>query len=206
MNSIFKIILGNILITGAYAFITVPNGIVNGGITSFSMIMSLVTGVSISIYTNCITVLLLALCLVFLGKNYLAKSILSSVCYMLFFSFFNSINIKYVQLPIIVYVLLASVLVGVGYYLCLSAKSSTVGFDVIALILHKKNNNIQISKVMRYINFSVILFGLFSYGIKSVVFGIIFTYIQTTVIHFLLEKSDFTNNVYRVLKHFREAF
>lgn len=34
-----KIILGNFLITGAYAFITVPNEIVNGGVTSFSMIL-----------------------------------------------------------------------------------------------------------------------------------------------------------------------
>lgn len=30
---------GNILITGAYAFITVPNKIVNGGVTSFSMVL-----------------------------------------------------------------------------------------------------------------------------------------------------------------------
>lgn len=34
-----KIILGNFLITGAYAFITVPNEIVNGGVISFSMIL-----------------------------------------------------------------------------------------------------------------------------------------------------------------------
>ena len=34
-----SIILGNLLITGAYAFITVPNKIVNGGVTSFSMIL-----------------------------------------------------------------------------------------------------------------------------------------------------------------------
>ena len=34
-----SIILGNLLITGAYAFITVPNKIVNRGVTSFSMFM-----------------------------------------------------------------------------------------------------------------------------------------------------------------------
>lgn len=206
MNSIIKIILGNMLITGAYAFITVPNGIVNGGITSFSMILSSVTGVDISIYTNCITILLLILCLIFLGKNYFAKSIVSSVCYMLFFSIFNGLNIEFIQLPILVDVLLASVLVGIGYYFCLSAKSSTVGFDVIALILHSKNENIQISKVMRYINFIVILFGLFSYGIYSVLFGILFTYIQTAVIHLLLEQSNLKVNVYQFIKRFREVF
>mgnify|MGYP006974995451 CR=1 FL=1 len=31
----FRIFLGNILLTGAYAFITVPKIILNGGVTSF---------------------------------------------------------------------------------------------------------------------------------------------------------------------------
>lgn len=205
MNSIFKIILGNIFITGAYAFITVPNGIVNGGITSFSMILSSFTGIGISFFTNCVTILLLILCLIFLGKDYLAKSILSSVCYMLFFSIFSSLDIGYIQFPMLIDVLLASILVGIGYYLCLSARSSTVGFDVIALILHHKNKNIQISKVMRYINFIVILFGLFSYGIYSVLFGILFTYIQTAVIHLLLEQTNFAENLHRFMRKFREV-
>lgn len=206
MQSIAKIILGNILITASYAFITVPNGIVNGGITSFSMILSSVTGISISIYTNLITVILLLFCLLFLGRNYLAKSIISSVCYMVFFSIFSSLNMGYLHLPIWMNVFVASILVGIGYYLCLSAKSSTVGFDVIALILHSKNEKIQVSKVMRYINFAVILAGLFSYGLYSVLFGILFTYVQTTVIHLLLEQSEFTENLQQFFKKIREVF
>ncbi len=206
MQSIAKIILGNILITASYAFITVPNGIVNGGITSFSMILSSVTGISISIYTNLITVILLLFCLLFLGRNYLAKSIISSVCYMVFFSIFSSLNMGYLHLPIWINVFVASILVGIGYYLCLSAKSSTVGFDVIALILHSKNEKIQVSKVMRYINFAVILAGLFSYGLYSVLFGILFTYVQTTVIHLLLEQSEFTENLQQFFKKIREVF
>lgn len=63
MISILKIVVGNLLITFSYAFITVPNEIVNGGVTSFSMILSSVTDLGISFYTNCITILLLVLCL-----------------------------------------------------------------------------------------------------------------------------------------------
>ena len=152
MISILKIVVGNLLITFSYAFITVPNGIVNGGVTSFSMILSSVTDLGIFFYTNCITILLLVLCLFFLGKSYLAKSIVSSACYMLFFSFFNGIGFGFASIPMIISVLIAGLLVGIGYFLCLSAESSTVGFDVIALILHNKNNKIKVSKAMRYIN------------------------------------------------------
>lgn len=38
MKRIVCIFAGNVLITGTYAFITVPNEIINGGITSFSQL------------------------------------------------------------------------------------------------------------------------------------------------------------------------
>ena len=205
MISILKIVVGNLLITFSYAFITVPNGIVNGGVTSFSMILSSVTDLGISFYTNCITILLLVLCLFFLGKSYLAKSIVSSACYMLFFSFFNGIDFGFASIPMIISVLIAGLLVGIGYFLCLSAESSTVGFDVIALILHNKNNKIKVSKAMRYINLFVILLGLFSYGLLAVIYGVIFTYIQTTVVHLFLEdnvRENVKNFYYRVKEGF----
>ena len=205
MISILKKVVGNLLITFSYAFITVPNGIVNGGVTSFSMILSSVTDLGISFYTNCITILLLVLCLFFLGKSYLAKSIVSSACYMLFFSFFNGIGFGFASIPMIISVLIAGLLVGIGYFLCLSAESSTVGFDVIALILHNKNNKIKVSKAMRYINLFVILLGLFSYGLLAVIYGVIFTYIQTTVVHLLLEDNvieNVKNFYYRVKEGF----
>ncbi len=205
MISILKIVVGNLLITFSYAFITVPNGIVNGGVTSFSMILSSVTDLGISFYTNCITILLLVLCLFFLGKSYLAKSIVSSACYMLFFSLFNGIGFGFASIPMIISVLIAGLLVGIGYFLCLAAESSTVGFDVIALILHNKNNKIKVSKAMRYINLFVILLGLFSYGLLAVIYGVIFTYIQTTVVHLLLEDNvieNVKNFYYRVKEGF----
>lgn len=205
MISILKIVVGNLLITFSYAFITVPNGIVNGGVTSFSMILSSVTDLGISFYTNCITILLLVLCLFFLGKSYLAKSIVSSACYMLFFSFFNGIGFGFASIPMIISVLIAGLLVGIGYFLCLAVESSTVGFDVIALILHNKNNKIKVSKAMRYVNLFVILLGLFSYGLLAVIYGVIFTYMQTTVVHLLLEDNvieNVKNFYYRVKEGF----
>lgn len=59
MKRIISIILGNILITGTYAFITVPNEIINGGITSFSMILEKLSRIDISIFVNLTTILLL---------------------------------------------------------------------------------------------------------------------------------------------------
>ena len=50
MREVLRIIAGNICITGAYAFITVPCHIVNGGITSFSMILHNFINMDISFF------------------------------------------------------------------------------------------------------------------------------------------------------------
>lgn len=68
-----KIIIGNLLITGAYAFITVPNKIVNGGVTSFSMILEQITSINLTYLVNFITLLLMLCCYLFLGKIFFSR-------------------------------------------------------------------------------------------------------------------------------------
>ncbi len=191
MQSIFKIIIGNLLITFAYAFFTVPNHIINGGVTSFAMVVQNYLPFAISTITNVFVVILLFISYIFLGKAFLIKSLLSSVCYMFFFSTFNVIH-NYFSIPIVlpVSVIVASVLVGTGYFFCLNAGASAVGFDVIALVIHKKHSKADVALTMRYINYGVLLLGIIAYGIWAVVIGIVFTYLQTAVLGILFKKKE----------------
>ena len=186
LRDILKIIIGNILLTAAYAFITVPNKIVNGGVTSCSLIISNFLPVDISIIANIFTVILLALCFFKLGKENFLKSIISSICYMGFLSFFRSLGIEFIMNPLIC-VVIASILVGMGYYLCISANASTVGFDVIALIVNKKYPMIQVGTTIRVLSIAVLTMGLFTYGYMAVIFGILFSVLETQVMNVLIK-------------------
>lgn len=57
-----------------------------------------------------------------------------------------------------------------------------MGFDVVALILNRKNPRVRIAVAMRTINVAVILAGFAVFGLESVAAGIIFTMIQTWVL------------------------
>lgn len=92
MKDIIKIILGNIILTFAYALITVPNHIINGGVTSFSLIISQLINTDVTVIANIFTIILLLLSFIFLGKEFVLKSLLSSVCYMFFFELFSCIT------------------------------------------------------------------------------------------------------------------
>ena len=120
-----SIILGNLLITGAYAFITVPNKIVNGGVTSFSMILEEVTSINLTYLVDFITILLLLLCYIFLGKTFFTGTVFSCICYLVFFSILHSTGLALIVPPALGMVV-AGTNVGFRYYFCISAKSTAV--------------------------------------------------------------------------------
>lgn len=182
-----KIIVANFLFTGAYAFIAVPKGIINGGVTSFAMVLGKMTGIDIAILTNALLFVLLLSCLIFLGRRYFFSALFSGLCYMLLFTTFYHLPLT-LDLPLAICVPLAAVLVGIGYYLCIDAKSTSVGVDTIAIILHERNPKRKIATTMCLCNVTVLLLGFFTYGWISVLAGIAFAGIQSLTLHFLLKK------------------
>ncbi|MDV7765641.1 YitT family protein [Peribacillus sp. CSMR9] len=184
-----KIIAGNISMTFAYAYLIVPNEIINGGVTSSALLLHALSGYNIAMLANLVSGLLLIICLVFLGKEYFFKSIVSSLSYMLFFNFFYSLNIDF-DVNIVLVILISSILIAIGYYLCITANASTVGFDVIALILHHKNEKIDIAATIRIINLIVLILGLLVYGYTSIVKGIAFTLFFSFLLKKMLDRKQ----------------
>lgn len=178
VKSLIKIILGNALLALAYAKWMVPYTIINGGVTSLSLVVQKVIPIDLPLITNSLTVILLIICGVFLGKSYLMKSIVGSLSYMSFFSLFYFLPFEWITwLPLDF--MLACIVIAFGYYCCLSEGSTTVGVDVIALIVHQKNPKMDVAKMIRYLNISVLILGLITYGVQSVIIGFLFSVVYT---------------------------
>jgi len=176
------ILAGNLLITFCYACITVPNHIINGGVTSFSMVTAKLIDVPTVYLVNGITLLLLGLCYIGLGKEYFLGTIFSCISYLVLFNVFSKTGVT-VQLPKIVLVLISALGVGTGYFLCLHAKATTVGFDVLALIFHKKKEKLNVAYTIGAINLAVMLYGGFTFGVRAIAYGVIFVGIQSIVLN-----------------------
>ena len=189
MKDLLKIIAGNISMTFAYAYLIVPNEIINGGVTSSALLLNALLGYNIAMLANLVTGLLLIICLVFLGKEYFFKSIVSSLSYMIFFNFFYSLNIHF-DMNFVLVIFISSIFIAIGYYLCITANASTVGFDVLALILHHKNEKIDIAATIRIINLIVLILGLLVYGYASIVKGIAFTLLFSYLLKKMLDRKQ----------------
>lgn len=186
-KNILKIIVGNVFLGFAYANWMKPNNIINGGVTSVAMILEKISQIPIFYLTSGVTVLLLIFCWFFLGKGNFLKSIVSSICYNLFFTMFYLLKLN-VQINLVVDFLFACVFIAIGYYCCISANASTVGMDVIALAINKKHPEFSIARGIRYINVMVLALGFLTYGVKSVVIGILFSLLNSYILDVLLKR------------------
>ena len=195
MKSILLITLGNLLLTGAYAFLTVPNNMIDGGITSTSLIISHFLEIDITYITTTIAVLLLLFSLAFLGRHFFLKTCYSCICYIVFFDWFHLASFP-LAIPPIICIVLARFLVGVGHYLCLSQKSSVIGYDIIALFIHKLHKKWEFSVILRTIGIIVLIAGLYVFGIIAVLYGLIFIIIETEVIYFLNKNKPVYETIY----------
>ena len=197
---------GLVILNFAYVMVTVPHGIINGGVTSFSMILSrlpLTQLLPVNAWVTIVTAILAALCCIFLGRNIFIASLYSCVVGVAAFNFFTLIipdgvigtMVRIGQMgdnPVIpvgmaIELVAAAIVVGAGYYFCLSNDSTAVGMDTIALILHKKNEKIPIAYALYAINIMVLLLGLVAYGLRCVLMGIAFAGIQALTLNTMLK-------------------
>lgn len=193
----------------AYVMVTVPHGIINGGVTSFSMILSrlpLTEILPVNAWVAIVTGLLALLCCIFLGKDIFIASLYSCVMGVAAFNFFTLVIPKSVidsvirigQMgynPVIpigmaAELIAAAIVVGAGYYFCLSNNATAVGMDTIALIIHKRHERIPVAYAMYAINIIVLLLGLYTYGLRCVLMGIAFAGIQALTLNTMLKRKD----------------
>lgn len=179
------IIIGNVVMSWAYACLMVPNRIINGGMTSLALILSHDLPWPLVWLNNGLLVVLLSLVALFLGRMLFLKSLLSSVVFSLSFTLSYQYLPHFAGHPLVA-LLVASVLVAFGYYACLSSHSSTVGVDVIALILKKYWPQLNLSHLIRSLNLVILAWGLVVYGVWSIAWGILFAFCYTQLLNWML--------------------
>lgn len=182
IRSLFIIGLGNLLLTAAYTLFAIPNNIIDGGVTSTAVLLSYYFNINITYTISILTCIILAFSYITMGKTFFLKTLFSSLCYVIFFSFFSWLGVV-IETGVLNSILIAGVLIGLGRYLCLKEKSSTLGYDPVALFCHKKNKKCSTTCILWVICSTILLLGSACFGIKIVIMGIMLVFIETQIIY-----------------------
>lgn len=169
------ITIGTLIAAFAIDALLIPNTILDGGVTGISMIISKLSGISLSILVLIINIPFVLIGYKHLGKYFLARTIYG----MAFFSLF--IKLLEIIEPITNEMLLATVfggaLLGIGVGLVIRFGGCVDGTESVALVLTKKLN-LSVGQIILIFNLIIYTVAAFLFGIDRALYSIL-TYFIT---------------------------
>lgn len=152
------ILLSSCIIAFAVTSILKPNGLIAGGLTGLSLILEKITGINYIYIFYFVSLLVLGITYIFLGKKEALKIIVFSILLPTTIVVFDKLNILFVENDIFLACIYFGVLIGIGAGITLRRGFSQGGTDTIAKIIHKKVLPfVSISQIILVTDVSVIL-------------------------------------------------
>ena len=183
---IMYILLGNFLVACGTTFFILPNNILNGGTAGVAVALQPLFHIDTVWMTNALTVGLYGVGVIFLGKRFAMRSLISTICYPVFIlllnQYVNTLPRATFIMPAYLSSIYSGLLLGVGLGLVFRVDASTGGMDVPALILHKYTQLSSGDAVM-IVDIATVALGIYTYGLVPALIGILSVYISGVAIN-----------------------
>jgi len=132
--------IGNAMLAFAVCAIVIPKGIMMGGVNGLALAVQYFVPVRLSVLTGCLSAGLFLLGWKALGRQFAAKSFVSTLIYPVIMAIFESLPVEriFAGEDMIVCTIACSVLVGMGVGLVVRAGGASGGDDALALVIAKR--------------------------------------------------------------------
>ena len=199
------VILGTVILAFGSAVFLIPFDLVMGGTSGIAIIIkscfpqgldSATVDVYINIAVAVITWALFFIGLIFLGKDFAAKTLLSTIVYPLVFpllsmlvdpdvlgGYFYLQGNAHQELVLVFAGVMGGILLGAGCAIAFLGGGTTGGTDIIAFLICKFFPNLKISRVTFFVDFTIIALGIFAVGDLIISYiGVLSAYVSSLVI------------------------
>ncbi len=214
------VILGTVILAFGSAVFLVPFDLVMGGTSGIAIAIKEFffdnaspeeANLYIEIVIAIITWTLFFIGLIFLGREFAAKTLLSTIVYPLVFplllmlvsedvlgGFFYLEGNEYSELALIFSGVMGGMLLGAGSAIAFLGGGTTGGTDILSFLICKFFPKLKISQVTFFIDFTIILLGIFA--VKNIIvsgIGVLSAYVSSLVIDkiFLGGKTAYVANI-----------
>ena len=202
------VVLGSLILAFGCAIFIEPFEFVTGGVTGLSIVINKLCGSPIynlpvvgekeltKILVYAITIGLFFLGLIFLGKDFALKTLISSIVYPVSFDLFSLLvkynlfggffnlagNPQYANISLIISALFGGLCVGAGCAITFLGGGSTGGMDILAFMLCKVFKKWKSSTVIFAIDAIIVAMGLLVNNLVVTLLGVISAWIAAAVI------------------------
>lgn len=202
----FVIIIGTaIYAVGLYYFIE-PSNTAPGGVSGIALLVNYCTGFPVGIMSAFINLPLLVLGLIFLGKEFIFKTLLSVLSFTVIYDYvLTPLQVPYYGGERLMACIFGGVVTGLGLGLVFYAAGSTGGTDVISKLLQRVFPHLQIGRLLMIVDLAVVLASIVVYhSTESALYAIIVIYANTQMINVVVYGGDSGRLLYILSDHYRE--
>lgn len=179
-KDIVWVVAGNAVLALAVSMFILPYDILSGGVAGIAVALQPLIPLPVTLMVNILVVGLFVIGACFLGKEFAMKTILSSLIYPVFLTFFSG-RVPILDLDPILASLYGGLLGGMGVGMALRTGASTGGMDIPPLIVHKLTH-IEIAKLVLITDALTVLLGAFTYGLEAVLVGFVSVWASSVAI------------------------
>ena len=165
-----------------------PYNILSGGVAGISVVLYPLTHIDTTMMANTLTIILLFVGRIFLGRDFFLKTVLSSFLYPVF----NLLLQRIVPVPEVSMTLASfygGLLGGAGVGLVMRTGASTGGMDVPPLVIHRYTD-IPVSTLVFLFDGLTVLLGCFIYSLEAVLIGLISVMASSVALNKILTRGS----------------
>jgi len=168
-------------------YILKPNGLITSGITGLAIILEKNMQINYSYIYYFLTLIILAITFVFMGKKEIFKIAFLSVLYPTVLLVMQNYQFKFVENDLLLASIYFSIFYGIGVGMILRKGFSFGGTDTLARILNKKLfPSVNVSYLMLFLDGFVIIIAAFVFGRNIALYSIISQLIVTKVCDYIM--------------------
>lgn len=184
------ILLGNALVAFGISTLVLENELISGGVTGLGIVTNHYAGMNISMVVGAINVVLFLLGLLFIGKKFALSTLISTFAFPFLLEFFNTNAVFHGYCDdVLLAVILAGCLLGVGTGLMIRAGASSGGMDIIALIVNKKLG-IPVFIMINVFDFTILCLQATFSNPTKIIYSIVVVFVTSFMLNKTLTKGS----------------
>ena len=182
LKTLLYTLVGNTLLAFGVCAFVVPRGFMMGGANGIALTLQQFLPVRLSVLAAAVNIVLFLLGLAFLGKEFAAKSLLSTMIYPLIMAVLEEFPVaEWFREDTVICALFAAIFLGAGIGLVVRVGGSTGGMDIPPIILQRKRG-IPVGTSMLFFDGLIILMQVLIKGIDGILYSVLILFVTSAVV------------------------
>ncbi len=174
IKNIFYVLLGTFLLAVSVEWFIIPYDILSGGVAGIAVALEPFFHFEETQFANALVLIFLAVGYFLIGREFAARTALSSLAYPVFTTLLSRVDIGLTIDPMLC-AFYAGLIGGAGIGLVMTTGASTGGMDVPSILMARLTK-MKISTWVMIIDAATVLLGIIAYDINAALVGLIYVF------------------------------